>query len=264
MRPYILRFLPILGLLAVSGCYSFDTTGVPNTVPFPQEYVTRSIIGQTTPTAEYDLCDMVGFVADQTTPGTGGNPILTPYVPITKTGAPAPKTTVVPSTAAQKYSDTVTKTITAKGTYTIFASSMADNEAASVVLQDVAFCKVPRSSIPIEQLMAFTVPSGKNYVWVSGAILTTIDYKVGVTQSAGATLTGTAFAVGGSVYDSKNPQSRISLIGADTVDIAALKTLCSGNPNPCLFSGIPPEASGGPVKTTPIVAPSPNPTPPTQ
>jgi hypothetical protein len=197
---------------------------------------------------------MVGFVAEQTAGANGGNPVLAPFLPVVKANAPAPKTTVVPSAAAVKYSDIVTKQVSAKGSYAIFASNMADNEAASVVMQDVAYCKVPLASLPTDQLMRFTIPAGKNYVWVSGAVLTTIDYTVGIQQSGGATLTGTAFGVGGNVYAGNNQKSELTLIGAETVDIGKLQVLCSGSGNPC-GNQIPAAAAGGPVPTTPVVAP---------
>jgi hypothetical protein len=260
----VLKNLSVSALLALSGCYGFDSSGVTDSVEFPTSYLTR-LVGDS-PSAEYDLCDSVGQVGTltagvaATAASRGRNPAFFRSFQVTKRGAPEPKTVIIPGQQSIKYEDVVTNGNSQTGSYAVLGVNQSTDRAASVRLSDVAACKMTASSIPIQRLLQLSnLPPGE-YVYVYGAVLSLIDGTVGSKQSAGATLAGAAFAAGGKVYAGRQARSQRVVIGLDYIPINELLAFCAGtNREVCInnpdqlpaLTNVPPAAPAGPAAVPP-------------
>jgi hypothetical protein len=123
------------------------------------------------------------------------------------------------------YEGKVTRNLSAGGNYLVFTASLADNQAAEVLVKDEVYVSYKEPTrIPYKELteLARKVPGDKVYMFVEAARLTSIVRKTFTESKSEVGLAGTAFGANGKIYVSDQDYRFDAIVSVRAWNIARL------------------------------------------
>jgi hypothetical protein len=157
------------------------------------------------------------------------------------------------TTAVERYSDRIDGKASVDVTVLTFASKLAANQAADVIVADTTTLIAPDAAIDIERLKTSVQQKLEKddcqpYL-IRGAMVTTITYRTATEVQADATVSGAAFGANGKVYNSARKYSLDFKLGVTVLPVRFGKDIApEGGERPTALKGLAVPEAGFPAR----------------
>lgn len=149
------------------------------------------------------------------------------------------------TTAVERYSDKIDAKASVDVTVLTFASKLAANQAAEVVVADTTTLIVPDAAIDLDRLKADVRQQSHDDdcqpYFIRGAIITTVTYRTATEVQGDASLSGSAFGANGKVYNATSHYSLDYRLGITVLPVTSGKELAAKPDHKALRGLDPPE-----------------------
>lgn len=149
------------------------------------------------------------------------------------------------TTAVERYSDKIDAKASIDVTVLTFASKLAANQAAEVLVADTTALIVPDAAIDLERLKADVRQKSKDDdcqpYFIRGAIITTVTFRTATEVQGDASVSGSAFGANGKVYNAASRYSLDYRLGITVLPVTSGRDIAAGSDHKALRELVPPE-----------------------